>query len=68
LIYSFNLVHMAAHQTSIAQAQDLIREKTMEKLRKDPKAFGKVTVEITIQDGKIKNIQAIDSTSVKPTE
>lgn len=59
---------MAAYATSIKQAQDLLRDKVMEKLRENPKAFGKVSVEVTIQSGEVKNIQAVDSTSVKPAE
>lgn len=59
---------MAAYATSIKQAQELLRDKVMDKLRDNPKAFGKVVVEVTIQAGEIKNIQAVDSTSVKPAE
>lgn len=59
---------MAAYATAIGQAQDLLRDKVMGKLRESPKAFGKVSIEVTIQAGEIKNIQAIDSTSVKPAE
>jgi uncharacterized protein with FMN-binding domain len=57
---------MSAHQTQIKTAQQLLSDKVMAKLRENPKAYGKVSIEVTIQAGQIQNIQAIDSTSVKP--
>lgn len=57
---------MAAYLTQIKSAQQLLSDKIMGKLRNDPKAYGKVSVEVTIQAGAIQNIQAVESTSVKP--
>lgn len=57
---------MSAYATQIKTAQELLSEKVIAKLRENPRAFGKVAVEVTIQDGKIQTIQATESTSVKP--
>ncbi len=57
---------MSATATAIATAQNLLRDKVMDKLRANPKAWGKVTVEITIQDGAIKTITASENETVKP--
>jgi hypothetical protein len=57
---------MAAFATVIRQAQDLLQNKIMGKLRENPKAYGKVSVEVTLQDGKITTVNATESESVKP--
>ena len=57
---------MAAYATVIRQAQDLLQNKVMEKLRSNPKAYGKVNIEVTLQDGKITTVTATESESVKP--
>lgn len=56
---------MTAHATEIKVAQDLLRDKIMDKLRANPKAWGKVTLELTIQDGKIVAMAATDSETRK---
>ena len=50
----------------IKNAQNLLRDKVMTKLQSNPNAWGKVTVELTIQDGKIQNISATDHETIKP--
>ena len=59
---------MSAHATAITNAQNLLRDKIMAKLRENPKAWGKVTVEVTIQDGKIQAMAATDSETRKVTD
>jgi hypothetical protein len=57
---------MAAFASVIKQAQDLLQSKVMDKLRSNPNAYGKVTVEVTLQGGKITTVTATESESVKP--
>ena len=57
---------MDAITSQIKTAQELLESKIIGKLRENPKAYGKVSIEATIQDGKIQTIQAIESTTVKP--
>jgi hypothetical protein len=57
---------MSYPAAQIQNAQNLLRDKVMAKLRANPNAWGKVTVELTIQDGKIQNISATDHETIKP--
>jgi len=57
---------MAAIQTAIKEAQELLRDKIIAKLRDKPKCWGKVTVEVTMQEGEIKTITAIENETIKP--
>lgn len=57
---------MSSHAGAIKNAQELIRDRIMDKLRANPKAYGKVAVEVTIQDGKITTVTATSTETVKP--
>ncbi len=59
---------MSAFATDIKRAQEIVGRKIMDKLQRNPRAWGKVTVEVTIQDGKIKTVSSTDNETEKVPE